>query len=478
MYRLFTLTYKPKEKDMKKIIKCALIATESEVYKADILIDGETIAEIGEDIVCEDAEIIDAGGKIVLPGAVDVHTHMDLDVGIARACDDFYTGTVAAACGGTTTIVDHMAFAAGDVSLMHQVDEYHRLADGSAVIDYGFHGVLQLMNDEKLSEMRRISRSEGITSWKAYMTYGNNMIKDDWLFKIMKVAVEEGLVIPAHCENDALVEVTKAELGDAGKVRARYHPMARPALAEAEAVSRLLYIAREAGEAAAYVVHLSSEAGLKEVMKSREAGQKHFGVETCTQYLTLTDAAYEDDNEGLKAIMSPPLRKQEDADALWRALSAGGIIDTVATDHCPFTFAKQKQQGRDDFRKCPNGAPGVEERLPVMYSEGVAKGRISLPQLVKYCCTEPARIFGLYPKKGAIIPGADADLVIMDPDEKHTLTISDMHGANDYTCYEGFELTGRIEKVFSRGKLVADNNEFIGEKGNGRYIKRGVSSLV
>ena len=462
----------------KLLIKNGRVVTESDVFNADVLVDGEIIEEIGENLVCEDAEIIDASGKLILPGAVDVHTHMDLDVGIARACDDFYTGTVAAACGGTTSIVDHMAFAAGDVSLMHQVDEYHRLADGNAVIDYGFHGVLQLMNDDKLAEMRRISRSEGITSWKAYMTYGDNMIKDDWLFKIMKVASEEGLVIPAHCENDALVEVTKAELGDAGKLQPKYHPMARPALAEAEAVSRLLYIAREAGEAAAYVVHLSSEAGLKEVMKSREAGQKHFGVETCTQYLTLTDAAYEDDSEGLKAIMSPPLRKQKDIDALWKALSKGGIIDTVATDHCPFTFARQKQQGKDDFRKCPNGAPGVEERLPVMYSEGVAKGRISLTQLVSYCCTEPAKVFGLYPKKGAIIPGADADIVIMDPDAKHTLTIDDMHGANDYTCYEGTELTGRIEKVFSRGSLVADNNEFIGKKGNGRYLKRGTSSLV
>ena len=463
---------------MKKIIKGASIVSESEEYKADVLVNGEIIECIGSDIECEDAEIIDASGKLLLPGAVDVHTHMDLDVGIARACDDFYTGTVAAACGGTTTIVDHMAFAAGDVSLMHQVDEYHRLADGNAVIDYGFHGVLQRMNDDKLEEMRRIARSEGITSWKAYMTYGDNMIDDEWLFKIMKVASEEGLVIPAHCENDALVEVTKAELGAAGKVQAKYHPMARPALAEAEAVSRLLYIAKEAGEAPAYVVHLSSEAGLKEVIKSREAGQRHFGVETCPQYLALTDSAYEDDQQGLKAIMSPPLRKQSDIEAMWKALSKGGIIDTIATDHCPFTFSEQKQMGASDFRKCPNGAPGVEERLSIVYTEGVAKGRISLTQMVKYLCTEPAKIFGLYPKKGAIMPGADADLVIMDPDAKHVLTIDDMHGANDYTCYEGFELTGRIEKVYSRGSLIAEDNKFLGSKGSGRYLKRSITSLV
>ena len=462
----------------KKLIKNASIVTESEVYKADVLIDGEVIEAIGENLECPDAEVIDAAGKLLLPGAVDVHTHMYLDVGIARACDDFYTGTVAAACGGTTTIVDHMAFAAEDVSLMHQVDEYHRLADGNAVIDYGFHGVLQRMNDSKLKEMTQIARSEGITSWKAYMTYKPNMIDDEWLFKILRVASEEGIVIPAHCENDAVVETLKAENGAAGNWQAKYHPLSRPAGAEAEAVSRLLHIAKLAGEAPAYVVHLSSGAGLLEVEKARALGQEHFGVETCTQYLTLTDAEYDDDQEGLKAIMSPTLRKQEDCAALWDALAMDNIIDVIATDHCPFIFATQKQMGKDDFRKCPNGAPGVEERLPVTYSEGVAKGRISLPQMVKYLCTEPAKIFGLYPKKGSIVPGADADIVIMDPDAKHVLTIDDMHGANDYTCYEGFELTGRIEKVYSRGRLVVDNNEFIGNKGDGRYLRRGTSSLV
>ncbi|MBR2675088.1 MAG: dihydropyrimidinase [Mogibacterium sp.] len=463
---------------MKKLIKNANIVTEADMYKADVLIDGETIECVGVDIECADSEIIDASGRLLLPGAVDVHTHMDLDVGFTRACDDWTSGTIAAACGGTTTVVDHMAFAPGDAALMHQVDTYHALADGHAVIDYGFHGVLQLMNDSKLEEMKQIARREGITSWKAYMTYGDNMIDDEWLFKILKTAADEGLVIPAHCENDALVELTKAELGALGKLQAKYHPLARPADAEAEAVSRLLHIAKAAGEAAAYVVHLSSEAGLKEVIKVRESGQKHFGVETCTQYLALTDEAYSDDQEGLKAIMSPPLRKKADNDALWAALARDGMIDVVATDHCPFTFKEQKQMGKDDFRKCPNGAPGVEERLPIMYSEGVSKGRISLPQLVKYCCTEPARIFGLYPKKGAIIPGADADIVVFNPEAKHILTIDDMHGANDYTCYEGFNLTGRIEKVFARGNLIVEDNVFLGSKGAGRYLRRGISSLI
>ncbi len=463
---------------MKKLIKNANIVREDGVIKGDVLIEEGKISEVGSQIDCPDAEIIDASGKLLLPGAVDVHTHMDLDVGFTRAIDSFYTGTIAAACGGTTTIVDHMAFAHEDVSLMHQVEEYHKLADGNAVIDYGFHGVLQLMNDNKLREMKDIADREGITSWKAYLTYGDNMINDAWMFKILRAANEYGLVIPVHCENDGVVETLKSEYGDAGHTQPVYHPLSRPAGAEAEAVSRLLHLAKLAGEAPAYVVHLSSAEGLAEVEKVRAQGQKHVGVETCTQYLALTDDMYADDVEGLKAIMSPPLRKQHDIDMLWDALSRGGIINTIATDHCPFTFAEQKQLGRDDFRKCPNGAPGVEERLSVVYSEGVAKGRITLPQMVKYLCAEPARMFGLYPKKGVIAKGADADLVILNPDVRRTLTFSDMHTRGDYTCYEGMEVAGRIEKVFANGKIIVEDNKFLGKKGDGKYLKRGTSSLV
>ncbi len=463
---------------MKKLIKNAKAVTESAVFDADVLIEDEKIRCVGQNLNEGDADIINAAGLLLLPGAVDVHTHMDIDVGIARCIDDFYTGTVAAACGGTTAIVDHMAFAREDVSLMHQVDEYHRLADGRAVIDYGFHGVLQRMNDAKLAEMKEIAAREGITSWKAYMTYRPNMTDDEWLYKVLRTASEAGLVIPVHCENDAVVETLKAEFGASGKLQAKYHPLSRPAGAEAEAVSRLLHLAGIAGDAPAYIVHLSTEGGLREVEKARAAGQKRFGVETCTQYLTLTDDEYQDDIEGLKAVMSPPLRKQSDINALWTALGRGEIIDTIATDHCPFSFAAQKQQGREDFRKCPNGAPGVEERLNVIYSEGVCRGRISLPQMVKYLCTEPARIFGLYPKKGAILPGSDADLVLMDPLAEHVLNIDDMHSACDYSCYEGMKLKGRILKVFSKGKLIVDGNKFIGKKGDGTYLKRGAGSLV
>ena len=242
-------------------------------------------------------------------------------------------------------------------------------------------------------------------------------------------------------------------------------------------MSRLLHLAALAGEAPVYVVHLSSAAGLAEVRKARAAGQRHFGVETCTQYLTLTEDAYADPQEGLKAIMSPPLRTGADCEALWGGL-ADGSIDAVATDHCPFRFAVEKQCGAGDFTACPNGAPGVEERLPVLYSEGVAKGRITLPQLVRLACTGPSRLYGLYPRKGALQPGADADVVILDPNGTRTLTQSELHSAADYTCYEGMELAGRIDLVLSHGEVIVQDNQFLGRKGAGRYLKRGRSCLA
>ncbi|MBQ6321421.1 MAG: amidohydrolase family protein, partial [Lachnospiraceae bacterium] len=262
-----------------------------------------------------------------------------------------------------------------------------------------------------------------------------------------------------------------------GKTQAKWHPLSRPAGAEAEAVCRLLYLARAAGEAPVYVVHLSTRAGLEEIRKAKAMGQQHFGAETCPQYLLLDESFYADPQEGLKALMAPPLRTQSDRDALWEAL-AGDELDTVATDHCPFTFAKQKQQGARNFTKCPSGAPGVEERLILLYSEGVARGRITLPQLVKYACANPARVAGLYPKKGLIAQGADADLVILDPGKEWIMSTNRMHGASDYTCYEGMRIKGAIERVLLRGKTIALDGNFTGERGDGMYQHRGISSLA
>lgn len=456
------------------------IVTDTDVFRGNILIEDGRILEIDQNeraCFSRPADgIIDASGKIVLPGAVDIHTHMDLDVGIARAVDDFYSGTVAAACGGTTTIVDHMAFGPKGCSPWHQVKEYHRLADGNAVVDYGFHGVLQHVDDDALDGMAQIAEEEGITSFKIYMTYDFRLDDTD-LMKVLKRAKEEQILIAAHCENHGIVSFFREQFVKEGKTQARWHPVSRPAEAEAEAVSRLLYLSQAAGGAPVYIVHLSSRKGLEEVRKAREAGQRHFGAETCPQYLLLDEKLYDDPQEGLKAIMAPPLRRQEDRDALWKAL-AGNELDTVATDHCPFTFAGQKQQGANDFTRCPSGAPGVEERLILLYSEGVAKGRITLQQMVKYACANPARVAGLYPRKGVIKAGADADLVILDPEKEWTMTTGRLHGRSDYTCYEGMKVRGAVERVLLRGRTIALDGKFTGARGDGQYLRRGKSSLI
>ena len=465
---------------MRTIIKNGQIVTDSEVFKGDILIEDEKIIEIGESIECGDAGIIDAEGMYVLPGAVDVHTHMDLDVGFARAIDDFYDGTVAAACGGTTTIVDHMAFGPKDCSLWHQVNEYHRLADGNAVVDYGFHGVFQHVNEDTFSEMKEIKEEEGITSFKVYLTY-DYRLEDEDVFRVLRAAKEAGVVITVHCENHGVITRLRKEFPEQGKTEAKYHPLSRPARCEAEAVNRMIHIAAMAGDAPLYIVHLSSAEGLHEVMKARAENRPNLGVETCIQYLLLNDSAYDDPQEGLKAIMSPPLRKDRDREELWKALADGGIIDTVATDHCPFHFKEgkaEKQYGKDDFTKCPNGAPGVQERLMLLFSEGFMKGRISLPQVVKYASSEPCRMFGMYPQKGSLEPGTDADIVIIDPSKKTLIDREYIRGASDYSCYEGMTLDGSIERVFLRGSEIARNGRFTGKRGDGRYLRRGESVLA
>ena len=474
------LKYAKDGTDMRKIIKNGMLATDADVFEADILIEGDKIVAVGKDLD-EGAEVIDAKGMYVLPGAVDVHTHMDLDVGIARAIDDFYTGTVAAACGGTTTIVDHMAFGPKDCSLWHQVNEYHRLADGNAVIDYGFHGVMQHpITDDRLRELQEIKEKEGISSVKIYMTY-DYMLHDDEILKVLRAAKETGTVITVHCENHEVIQLLRKEFTDSGCGEAKYHPLSRPARCEAEAVNRMIHLAAMAGDAPLYIVHLSSAEGLHEVQKARAEHRPNLGVETCTQYLILSDSMYDDPEEGLKAIMSPPLRKDSDREELWRALSDGGIIDTVATDHCPFHYKAgkaEKQYGKEDFTKCPNGAPGVQERLMLMFSEGFMKGRISLPQLVKYCSSEPCRMFGMYPKKGSLEPGTDADIVIIDPSKTTDISTDWIRGAADYSCYEGMTLSGHIERVYLRGEEIVRDGEFRGSRGDGRYLKRSNSILA
>lgn len=455
---------------MKKLIKNGTIVSPSETFVADLLIEGEKIVSIGTNLAAEDAEIIDASGKYVLPGAVDVHTHFDLQSGASRAVDDFYTGSVAAICGGTTTIVDHLAFGPAGCHLTEQVEAYHELAEGKAVVDYSFHGVVQHVNESILDEMKELVE-KGITSFKIYLTY-DFKLNDAEIFQILKKANELNVVITVHAENHEVIQHLRETFVADGKTAPIYHAKSRPDDCEAEAVSRMIHLAALAGGATVYIVHLSSEKGLKAAVSARENGYDHVLLETCPQYLTLSEEKYLDDHgEGLKYIMSPPLRKKTDGEALWQGL-AGGQIQVIATDHCPFDFQGDKQLGKDDFTLCPNGAPGVEERVRVVFSEGVLKNRISVNQFVASMCTNPAKIFGLYPQKGILLPGSDADVVIIDPAATEQLTNSRMHSAVDYTAYEGLQIQGKIDQVLQRGELVVKDNQFLGKKGRGRFLKR------
>jgi dihydropyrimidinase len=452
------------------LIKNALALTESQEEILDVLTEGETIKTLGKNLVPpNDCEIIDAAGKILIPGGVDVHTHMNLDSGAAVVCDDFYTGGAAAAWGGTTTIVDHPAFGPAGCALDHQIKKYHGLAGGKALIDYSFHGVIQHVDDEVL-RMMEVLAGEGITSYKVYTTYGFK-IGDRDLYRVLERAKELGLLITVHPENDGVVNLLRERFVREGKTAPRYHPLSRPAECEAEAINRMILLAKMAGDAPLYIVHLSNALGLEYITAARKRGQRNIYAETCPQYLLLDDSRYRLPGiEGLKYLMCPPLRTPADQEALWRGLAAD--IDTAATDHCPFLFESQKILGKDDFTRCPSGAPGVEERIPLLFSEGVGKKRISLRRFVELCCTNPAKIFGLYPRKGRIAEGADADLVIIDPEKKVTLGKNTIHGHADYTAYEGFEITGCPVCTISRGEVILRDGVFSGRPGRGKFIPR------
>jgi dihydropyrimidinase len=455
----------------KLLIKNGLVVAEKSESVCDILCEGEKIARIGKSLdPGADAEIIDADGKVVIPGGVDVHTHLNLDVGFAVASDDFYTGTAAAACGGTTSIVDHPGFGPAGCSLDHQIKKYHGLAGGKAVIDYGFHGVLQHVDDNVLSMMETLA-GEGITSFKLYLTYGFKLSDAD-AFRALRRAKELGVLIAVHPENDGVINLLREEYRAAGKTAAKFHPMSRPAECEAEAINRMALFAHIAGDAPLYIVHLTCAPGLEFIEAARKRGQKNLRAETCPQYLFLDDSLYSlENNEGLKYVMCPPLRGPADIAALWQGLNSS--IDAVATDHCPFFFETQKIMGREDFTKCPSGAPGIEERIPLMYG-AVSDGRLTLRRFTDLCCTNPAKIFGLYPRKGVIAEGSDADIVIIDPRLRQKISHNNMHGNVDYTAYEGFEVRGWPVCTVSRGEVIVRNGEFCGKPGRGKFLKRSV----
>ena len=418
------------------------------------------------------ARAIDVTGKLLMPGFIDAHTHFDLDVCNTTTADDFDSGTKSAIRGGTTTIVDFACPNKGE-SLHNGLDLWHRKADGKCWCDYGFHMTIDDWNAEIEKEIDDMYAA-GISSFKMYMTYPAMMIGDEAMYKALKKLKEKGGICGVHCENSGVINALIEEKKAAGEMGVSSHPETRPDFLEAEAVSRLLRIA-QAVDIPVVIVHLTNAATLAEVTAARRRGQKVY-VETCPQYLVLDDSVYynEDFSRAARYVCAPPLRKPEDCRALWAGLRKGDI-QTISTDHCAFTLA-QKDAGRGDFTKIPGGLPGVEARGELVYSFGVTTRKISLATMCKVLSENPAKLYGMFPRKGVIAPGADADIVVYDPQADHILRAEDMVSRAGYTPYEGFVTHGSVSQVWLRGKLMVENGHVIGEQ-EGQYIVRGKSAL-
>ena len=455
------------------LIKNGTVVTASDEYKGDVLCDGETIAQIGTRIDVKADTVIDASGRYVIPGGIDVHTHFDLPFGGTVSSDDFQTGTIAAAHGGTTTIVDFAVQDRGQPA-RKAWETWMAKAEGKAAIDYGFHMILREFNDSLAREMKDLVQ-EGVSSFKLFMAYpGVFMMDDGQIFRAMQRAGEVGATICMHAENGGVIDVLVQQALARGETAPRYHALTRPARAEAEATHRAIAIA-EIANVPVYIVHLSAAGALDMVTEARDRGVPAY-AETCPQYLFLDYTNYEEAGfSGAKYVMSPPLRDASMQDKLWRGLK-GNDLQLVATDHCPFCM-KEKELGAGDFSKIPNGAPGVETRLALLFDGGVRQGRISLQRWVEICSTAPARIFGLAGKKGTIAPGADADIVVWDPEHKQTLSAKTLHMNCDYNPYEGRVVTGGAETVLSRGRVVVDKGTFTGKPGSGRFLRRAPRSI-
>jgi dihydropyrimidinase len=458
---------------MRTLIKNGHIVTAVDSYTADILIDGETVEMIGKDlsaVVGSVDKTIDATGKLVIPGGIDPHTHMELPFGGTSASDDFETGTRAAAFGGTTTIIDFAVQYKGQ-ALNQALDAWFAKAEGKTSTDYAFHMICTDLPDERLPELKAMI-SQGVTSFKLFMAYPGVFLMDDGaIFKAMTEAGENGGLICMHAENGVVIDVLVKRAIEQGRTAPKYHALTRPTKAEAEGVHRAIAIA-EMANSPVYIVHLSCYDALKEVQAARDLGLPAF-AETCPQYLLLDYSLYEKpDFEGAKYVMTPPLRDRENQELLWRGLR-GDDLQVISTDHCPFCFKEQKELGRDDFSKIPNGGPGVENRMGLIYHHGVTQGRISLNRFVELTSTAAAKIFGLFPKKGTIAVGSDADIVIFDPNREQTISAATHHMRVDYSAYEGWKVKGVTEIVLSRGNVIVENGEWKGKTGAGRFIKRG-----
>jgi dihydropyrimidinase len=470
---------------MATLIKSGTLITASDTYEADILIEDEKISLIGKDLHHPSAEVIDAAGKLIMPGGIDPHVHLDLPMFGTVSSDDHYTGHKAAAFGGTTTVMDFVVLE--EAGFQHSVDIWMKMAQ-KAAIDYSFHMNLTRF-DEKLAKEIPLLREMGITTLKVFTAYNGRLRLDDGgIFKALRIAKENGMLVMAHCENGDVIEALIPEALAAGHISPEYHALTRPAWGAVEATLRLAAMAQEA-DASVYIVHMNVGGEVDMLKYARERGVKVMG-ETCPQYLffTIDDLRKAD---GAKWICSPPMRTRADNERLWQGLSEG-ILQTVGTDHCPFFYdgtkpivyegrdvaIPGKELGKDDFTKIPNGLPGIEDRMPVLWTTGVRTGRITANQFVAYNSTNPARIFGLYPRKGTLLAGSDADIVIWDPEKKVTYGVAHAHQRTDYNLYEGWELTGMPEKVFLRGKMIVDGERWLGSAGEGQFLKRGQGEVL
>ncbi|MFC5448446.1 dihydropyrimidinase [Paenibacillus aestuarii] len=457
---------------MAKLIKNGTIVTAADQYQADILIEGDIITRIGLNLDIEDAEVIDASGRYVFPGGVDPHTHLDMPFGGTVTADNFETGTKAAAFGGTTTIIDFCLTNKG-VPLSRSVQTWHDKATGKAVIDYGFHLMIAEMTEDVLAELPIMIKEEGITSLKVFMAYKNVFQADDGtLYRTLIEAKQHGALVMVHAENGDVIEHLIAKALAEGKTEPIYHALTRPSVIEGEATGRAAKLTQLANSQL-YVVHVTCQEAVEQIAEARNRGVDVWG-ETCPQYLLLDQTSLEkDDFEGAKYVWSPPLRARDHQEALWNALK-NGQLQTLGSDHCSFNFKGQKELGLGDFSKIPNGGPTIEDRFSILFSEGVKKGRITLNQFVDIVSTRSAKLFGLFPQKGTIAVGCDADIVIFDPNVQRTLSAETHHMNVDYNPFEGMTITGEPVSVLSRGKFVIRDKQFVGSPGAGQFLKRSI----